>query len=313
MCILSNNNMRGIPMIFTHNKLIANSRELSWYWSSHQKDFIVFPDTDVNGGRLDFSHPLDYFDIDSDSAERLRKIGEPYDIFNNTLRIAKPELELLIFKGLNDNDGIGSLLWQFTNSDRERQIYGIYASLFYIGNSIYCALTICYVDKDFGCEQPTAILEISQDEGPFISPILINKEASDLFSFDDMQMVGEYIANVWFGIQYELINCPEEIRFIEQRGPVEPSYDYQEGHGIVYVKKIIPLDENGNLIKYKTKNSGRIYKKPAWNVRGHLRTLKDGREVPVRPYPKGPERDNSNAINPKQYVFDDSKINEDAK
>jgi hypothetical protein len=84
-----------------------------------------------------------------------------------------------------------------------------------VKNSVYCAITVCYVDKDWGCEQPTAIIEISQDEGPFIMPILVNEDAAGLFSFDDIQAVGEYIANVWFGIQYELINCPEEIKYIE--------------------------------------------------------------------------------------------------
>lgn len=300
-------------MIFTHNKSIVNSKEWSWYWNRHVKDFVDFPNIEVYGGRLDFSQPLDYFDIDSDTAERLRKIGEPYDIFNNTLQIAKPELELIIINGFNDNDGIGSLLWRFTDLDRERHVYGVYASLYLVKNSVYCALTVCYVDKDWGCEQPTAIIEISQDEGPFIMPILVNEDAAGLFSFDDIQAVGEYIANVWFGIQYELINCPEEIKYIEQRGPIQPSNDYHEDHSIVYVKRVIPVDENGNQIQYDAKNSGRISKKPAWNVRGHIRTLKDGREIFVRPYQKGPERENLNAIKPKQYVFDDAKIKEDAE
>ena len=39
--------------------------------------------------------------------------------------------------------------------------------------------------------------------------------------------------------------------------------------------------------------------------------MKDGREIFVRPYQKGPERENLNAIKPKQYVFDDAKIKEE--
>ena len=300
-------------MIFSHRVPIANSKEWSWYWSSHRKSFTDFPITEVYGGELDLSMPLDYFDIDSDTAERLRKIGEPFDIFNNPVQIAIPSFEVIIFKGINDENGIGSLLWRFTNPDRERQVYGIYASLYHVANSVYCVLTICYVDKDWGSEQPVAILEIGQDEGPFINPILINEEAAELFSFDDMQAVGEYLANVWFGIQYELVNCPEEIRVVEQRGPIEPNGNYHEGNGIVYVNRVTSVDEHGNPIKYEARNSGRVYIKPAWNVRGHMRTLKDGREVPVRPYPKGKERNNPNAINPKQYVFDDEKIEADSE
>ena len=51
----------------------------------------------------------------------------------------------------------------------------------------------------------------------------------------------------------------------------------------------------------------------SWNVRGHMRTLKDGREIPVRPYSKGKERKNPNAINPKLYVFGDQKIVDDSE
>ena len=300
-------------MEFTHSVTSANSKERAGYWEARKKDFIDFPDTDVHGGKLDLSLPLDYFDIDSETAERLRKIGEPFDIYNNPLRCAVPDFKIIIFKGFNDDYGIGSILRKFTNPKRERQAYGIYASFYYVEYSIYCALTICYVDKDFGYEQPTAILEISQDEGSFINPILINKEAADLFTFDDMHALGEYLANVWFGIQYEMVNCPHEIRVVEQRGPIKSDGDYREGGGIVYVKKVIPVDVQGNPIKYETTNSGRTFTKPAWNVRGHMRTLKDGREVPVRPYPKGKERNNPNAIKPKKYVFDDHKIKKDSE
>lgn len=300
-------------MIFTRKVPIANSKELFEYWNSRKKDFVNFPSTEVYGGTLDFSFPLDYFDIDSDTAERLRKIGQPYDIFENPLQTAVPAFEVIIFKGVNDDNGIGSLLWRFTNPERERQVYGVYASFFAVEKSIYCAMTICYVDKDTGCELPTAVLEISQDEGAYVNPILISVDAVELFPFDDIQAVGEYLANVWFGIQYEMVNCPEEIRVIEQCGPIDPTGDYHEGSKIVYVKRIIPVDENGNPIEYEARNSGRVYRKPAWNVRGHMRTLKDGREIPVRPYPKGKERNNPNAINLKQYVFDNQKLEDDSE
>ena len=127
-------------MVFTHSKSIANIRE--WYWQARIEPFIVFPNMKVNGGILDFNKAIDYFDIDSDSAEKLRRIGLPFNIFDNPLHVAIPDFEILIFKDFNDQDGIGSLLWKFTNPERERQVYGIYASLFYIEKSIYCALTI---------------------------------------------------------------------------------------------------------------------------------------------------------------------------
>ena len=300
-------------MNFTHSLPIANSKEWFWYWGEHKKEFVEFPNTEVYGGVLDFGKPLDFFEIDSDTAEKLNRIGKPYDIFNNPLRVSIPEFQVYILDGVNDNNGIGSLLWRFTKPDRDRRCYGVYASFFYMGKSIYCALTICWYDESSGNETPTAILEIGQDEGPYIQPILINENAAELFSFDDIQAVGEYLANVWFGIQYELLNRPEEIRVVEQRGPINPDDTYHPGNGIILVKRIIPVDEQGNPIHYESRDSGRVYRMPAWNVRGHMRTLKDGREVPVRPYPKGPERNNPNAINPKKYVFDEQKIEDDAE
>lgn len=299
-------------MIFTHQFPIANSKEWYWYWQKHIESFNQFPNTDVYGGVLEFTKPLDYFDLDSDTVEKLHDIGKPYDIFDNPLPTSIPEFEVSIFDGVNDEDGIGALLWRLTNPERERQCYAFYASFFRIVNSIYCALTICYVDKDFGSELPAVIIEIGQDEGPYISPILVNSDAAELFSFDDMQALGEYLANVYFGIQYELTNSPEEIRVVEQRGPIEPDGEYHRPKGIVLVKRIIPVDRDGNRIEYGSKNSGRVYTMPAWNVRGHMRTLKDGRETPVRPYPKGPERNNPNAVQPKEYRFVDEKIDEDS-
>ena len=299
-------------MIFTHSIPIANSKEWFWYWEGHKKAFVEFPDTEVYGGMLDFKHPLDFFDIDSDTAERLKKIGEPFDIFDKPLKVAIPAFHIIIFKGMNDENGIGSLLWRFTKPERERMVYGIYASLYHVANSVYCALTICYTDKDFACEQPTAILEIGQDEVPYISPILVNADAAELFTYDDMKAVGEYLANVWFGIQYELINCPEEIRVVAQRDSIEIDGDYHENNGIVHVKRIIPVDEYGNPIKYGAENSERIYKKTAWRVRGYWQT-RNGKPVYVRAHPKGPERNNPNAISPKQYVFDKQKIEEDSE
>ncbi|MCL2444921.1 hypothetical protein FWD07_02230 [Candidatus Saccharibacteria bacterium] len=39
----------------------------------------------------------------------------------------------------------------------------------------------------------------------------------------------------------------------------------------------------------------------SWGVLGHWRTLKSGKKIWVRPYRKGPERDNPNAFKPKTY------------
>lgn len=55
------------------------------------------------------------------------------------------------------------------------------------------------------------------------------------------------------------------------------------------VKRVIPVDEEGNEIKYSVVHSGRQYTVPVWGVRGHPRRLKEGRVTYVRPYTKGKE------------------------
>ncbi len=299
-------------MHFKKHKDISTSEELSLLWQLRVQSFVEFPIVKVDSDNLDFNRPLDYFNLDSDAAEKLKIIGQPYDLYNNIIINAIPDFELNILSGINDEDGIGSILSNFTNLEREKSVYRICASFLYYNNCIYCALTIYYQDKDFASELHTAVLEINQDEEPYIYPIFINEKAVDLFSFDEIQAVGEYLANVWFGIQYEMVNCPEEVRVVEQRGPIVPSDSDNESSKIVYVKKVIPVDESGNPIKYDTTNSGRVFKKPAWNVRGHMRTLHDGRQVPVKSYPKGKARDNINVVDPKQYIFDNDKITEDS-
>ena len=300
-------------MFFQNNGFIASSNDLTWYWSSHVQPFTAFMKTEMIDVTIDFSHSLDYFDLTSDTAEKLRKIGEPYDFFDNTIPVALNEFTVNIFEGFNDNDGIGCILRDFTNNERERKCYAVYASFFYINNSVFCALTICFVDKDTAAELDTAIIEIGQDEGGYIIPVTISEEATNYFSFDIIKELGEYLSNVWFGIQYEMNNRPEEIRIIDQRGSISPCDNTYDRNRIVLVKRVIPVDENGNIIKYGKADSGREYKMPVWGVRGHPRTLSDGRVIQVKPYPKGKERNNPEYYNSKEYQFVEDKIDEDSK
>ena len=77
------------------------------------------------------------------------------------------------------------------------------------------------------------------------------------------------------------------------------------------IKRIIAIDKDGSPIEYGATGSGRKYHAPAWGVRGHERTLSDGRVIPVRPYRKGKERNNPEIYKEKRYVFDDEKIDDD--
>ena len=121
----------------------------------------------------------------------------------------------------------------------------------WLWKSVYCAFTICLVDKDFAYEMETAVVEISQDEGPYILPVFISEEALDYFNYDDIAKLSYWLGNFWVGIQYEMNNRPEEIRVIEQRGSISGnSEEYKKGNHIVLVRRIVPVDEDGNIIKY---------------------------------------------------------------
>ena len=300
-------------MFFSNIKSIVDSPELTEHWWSYVHDFSSFEETDVFRETINITHPLDYFELSSDIAEKLRKIGEPYDLFDKTTPITLNEFTVNISEEFNDENGIGSILCDLTNTERERKCYAVYASFFYINSSVYCALTICFVDKDYATELDTAILEIGQDESYYIMPVIISEEATEYFTFDIIKLLGEYLANIWFGIQYEMNNRPEEIRIIEQRGSVSPSENNCDRNQIVLVKRIIPVDKNGNMIKYGKTDSGRKYKKLAWGVRGHQRILSDGRAIQVKPYCKGKERKNLEYYNSKEYQFVKSKVDDDSR
>lgn len=117
------------------------------------------------------------------------------------------------------------------------------------------------------------------------------------------------------GVQYEVNNRPEEFRIIEQRGPISSNQEAelrQEKRAIL-IKRIIPVDADGNEIKYGSTDSGRKYTLPVWGVRGHPRKLPDGRITFVRPYPKGKDRKNPNALVNKEYKFVEDKIDLDTE
>ena len=101
-------------------------------------------------------------------------------------------------------------------------------------------------------------------------------------------------------------------KIVEQRGTILPDDDaYKSQERIVLIKRIVAVDKDGRPIEYGATASGRKYHVPSWGVRGHERTLQDGRIIPVRAYRKGKERNNPEINREKQYVFDDEKIDDD--
>lgn len=275
-------------MNFKSSQPPSSSKEIKWYWEQCVRDNLDFSRTTINDVQFDFTKPVDYFELTDGDADKISFIGRRFDFFSQP--VALKEFEMNIFGDLNTDTQIGVLLSGVNSLRTEIAVYGIYATFSYINKFVYCAITICLVDKDVGMEMETAIIEIGQDEEPYINPVIISEDALDYFSYDDIAKLSYWLGNFWIGIQYEMTNRPEEIRIIEQRGPIssDGQSHKQDGH-IVLVKRIIPIDKDGNIIKYGATGSGRNYNMPAWGVRGHNRTLPDGRVISVRPYRKGKE------------------------
>ena len=97
-------------------------------------------------------------------------------------------------------------------------------------------------------------------------------------NYDDIAKLSYWLGNFWAGIQYEMNNCPEEIRIIKQRDEISENYEeFKKNNHIVLVKRIIQIDEDGNIIKHGASNANHEYTATVWGVRGHYRTLPDGR------------------------------------
>lgn len=297
-------------MNFESSRLPSSSKDIEWYWGRCVQENIDFSRVTINDSQIDFTKPADYFDLTGGCADKISFIGRQFDFFAQ--QVALVEFKLNIFDDFKADTQIGVLLSSIKHQRAEFSVYGIYATFTYIDKAVYCAFTICFVDKDMGMEMDTAVIEISKDEGPYIQPVLISEESLDYLNYDDITKLSYWLGNFWVGIQYEINNRPEEVRVIEQRGPMSGnSEEYKKDEHIVIVKRVVTVDEDGNIIKYGATGSGRQYSVPVWGVRGHDRTLPDGRMIHISPYPKGKERKNLDKYVEKGYQFVEEKIDAD--
>lgn len=298
-------------MDFSGNKLPLSAVEIEWHWKQYVQEQFNLSKISINGSIVDFNLPSDYFELSDFDADKLSLIGRKFSFFSQPVSLI--DFELSIFGNISATTQIGILLENIKHLRPTADVYGLFAKYKYIGKSVYCATTICFVDKDLGEEMETAVFEISEDEAAYVLPVSINEDALNYYTFDDLAKLAYWLGNFWLGIQYELNGRPEEIRIIEQRGSIVPQVEDKSSSRkrIVLVKRIIPVNENGEEIKYNVTNSGRQYTVPVWGVRGHPRRLKNGQVTYVRPYPKGKERNNPVVLAEKGYKFVDSKIESD--
>lgn len=297
-------------MDFSLNQMPSTQKEIEWQWRQTVKEHIDFSEIDVNGTNYGFNINMDYFNMPDAKADKISYIGRKYELFEQAVSLRDFRLE--IFGDIHQDTQIGMVLNSISRYCEESFPYGLFASYRYIGKSVCCAITVCLVDKDWGSEMDVAVIEVSQDENAHVLPVEISEEALDYFSFDDIMRLAYWLGNFWVGVQYEINNRPEEIRVVEQRGPISPDDDaYKLQDRIVLIKRIVDVDKAGRPIEYGVIGSRRKYHVPSWGVRGHERTLSDGRIIPVRAYRKGKERNNPEIYIEKRYIFDDEKIDND--
>lgn len=287
--------------------------EIDWYWQQYIQEYFDLSQININGSTVNFNFPFDYFELTDDVADKLSLIGRKYSFFSQP--VSMTDVELGIFGNISADTQIGVLLESIKHLRPTAEVYGIFAKYKYIGKSVYCGVTICFVDKDTGEEMDTAVFEISEDEGAYVLPVTISEETMDYYTLDDLAKLAYWLGNFWVGAQYELNNRPEESRIVEQRGPITAAQeaDIRQEKRPVLIKRIIPVDADGNEIKYGAAGSGRQFRLPSWGVRGHSRTLPDGRVIQVRPYRKGKDRKNPEALINKEYQFLEEKIDSDIK
>ena len=298
-------------MNFSKIKLPSSSKEIERYWSQCIQNRFDFTEVNIHGKRQMFNLPADYFNMNDSAADKIALIGRKHSFFSQP--VSMMDFELDIFSEISPDTQIGGLLSNIKHLRPTADIYGLFARYKYIDRSVYCAITVCYVDKDFGAEMETAVIEIGEDEGAYILPIAISEEALDYYTFDDLAKLAYWLGNFWVGAQYELNNHPEEIRIVELRGSIKATQEanIRQEKRPVLVKRIIPVDVDGNEIKYGAVGSGRHFSLPSWGVRGHSRTLPDGRVIQVRPYRKGKDRKKPESLINKEYQFLEGKIDLD--
>ena len=300
-------------MNFRENRLPSSAREIEWHWKQCVQENFDLSRISIGDETVDFNLPSDYFDLSDSYADKISLIGRKCGFYSEPVSLKN--VELSIFGNISADTQIGVLLGSIKHLRPTADVYGVFAKFKYIGKSVYCAITVCFIDKDTGEEMETAVFEIGEDESTYVLPVEIGEEALDYYSFDDLAKLAYWLGNFWAGVQYELNNRPEKIRVIEQRGPITPQLEdiIHNEKRVVLVKRVIPVDEAGNEIKYSATNSGRQYSVPVWGVRGHPRRLKDGRVTYVRPYPKGKDRNNPEALSEKGYKFVEGKIETDTE
>ena len=148
-------------MDFNLNRMPSTMKEIEWQWGRAVKEYIDFSAISVNGINYDFETNLDYFNMTDAKADQISFIGRRHEFFEQAVSLRDFRLE--IFGDIHQDTQIGIILNGISRYREASSPYGLFASYRYIGKSVYCAITVCLVDKDMGSEMRHQCL--SEDKG----------------------------------------------------------------------------------------------------------------------------------------------------
>lgn len=296
------------------NKLPSVSPELYMTYDNSVRRSVNFSTVPLHGSVYNFTQISDVFELSDYVADKLAVIGHEH----NFGEIGIDRFRVDLFNQIHDDTHVGLLLSSVSKKRKEECFsYGMWADFISIGKAVYCALTVCFVDKDSAYEMPVSVMEFTGMNECSVQPIFIEEDAVEeyfsYFTYDDIAKISMWLGNLWCGVQYEYINRPETIKEVQQIGPISGAdEDYVERESIILIRKNILVDEFGNVIKPIARNSGRKAYVEKWLVAGHDRRLRDGRVIYIAPYYKGTERNNPDVLPKTRYNrFVDDKIQED--
>lgn len=72
-------------MNFKSNRLPSTLQELQWYWGKSVMADMNFSRVVINEKKIDFTKPIDYFDLTDIVADKISFIGRSYDFLRNLL------------------------------------------------------------------------------------------------------------------------------------------------------------------------------------------------------------------------------------
>ena len=127
------------------NKLPSVSPELYMAYDNSVRCSVNFSTVPLYGSVYNYTQISDVFELSDYVADKLAVIGHEHNF--GEIGIDRFRVDLL--NQIHDDTHIGLLLSCVSKKRKEECFsYGMWADFISIGKAVYCAITVCFVDKD---------------------------------------------------------------------------------------------------------------------------------------------------------------------